>query len=264
MVRILTSIIVLLLSSLSCKSITEHESININNAVDIQKTVTGNENTYSTCEGFINELVRSSNASALKNFGAVQIRISTATAEKLSIELYVSNDISEDPSVKKIADNSVGWLEFFPATKKLQDITNDLEMPEILKYDTTILRKVDFNKLCFSSQSINADEKNTESDVNCYRREETGYSFKYICEYSKNNNLAFLYSQISDKFDQDDLLKNLPLKDTVYTTESTPEIKYVVKKDIISIKIISEGGETNYKIYKIKEKGIIEATKSID
>lgn len=104
---------------------------------------------YSSCEEFITALVKSSNASALKTFNDPRIRIEEITSEKIVIEIYVSNDISEDPAVQQITDHAVGWLEYFPASEKLQDITADPEEPEILKYDHSVLDQKEIMALCF-------------------------------------------------------------------------------------------------------------------
>lgn len=87
-------------------------------------------------EVLINEMVRSSNATALKNYQDAQVRISDIGAKKISIELYVTNSNSED--------HSIGWLEYYPYEDKLQDITNDAESPEILDFDINILKTVNF------------------------------------------------------------------------------------------------------------------------
>lgn len=106
------------------------------------------EDTFKSCEELIAALVKSSNVSALKTFKDVKIRIEEVTSEKITVELYVTNNISEDSSVKMMADHAVGWLEFFPAAKKLQDITFDPEEPEILKYDHSLIGKTEITKLC--------------------------------------------------------------------------------------------------------------------
>ncbi len=77
------------------------------------------------------------------------VKTESLTKEKITIELYVTNDVSEDPSVRKLVDQTVGWLEFFPSTYMLQDITNDIETPENLTYDKSILKNLDIIKLCF-------------------------------------------------------------------------------------------------------------------
>lgn len=105
-------------------------------------------NGYTSCAAFVTDLVQSSNAAALSSFKAVQVRIDEMSPEKITIELYTINDVSEDPAVERMADRTIGWLEFFPAKGKLQDITNDPEEPELLQYNTALLQKADVTKLC--------------------------------------------------------------------------------------------------------------------
>ncbi len=122
-----------------------------NTAQPSQKTTVKTEKKYTSCEDFITDMVKSSNASALKTFNDTRIRIEEITSEKIIIEIYVSNDISEDPSVEQITDHAVGWLEYFPASGKLQDITKDPEEPENLKYDHSVLTGKEIIALCFSN-----------------------------------------------------------------------------------------------------------------
>lgn len=103
---------------------------------------------YPTCEAMIIELVKSSNAVALIDFKDVQVRTVDASPGEVNIELYTINEVSEDPSVQRLAERTVGWLEFFPATGKLQDITNDPDEPQPLQYDARILQKSGAAKLC--------------------------------------------------------------------------------------------------------------------
>lgn len=106
---------------------------------------------YPTCDAFITALVQSSNAAALHHFKAVQARAVDISPGKIPIELYVVNNVSEDPATERMAERTVGWLEFFPATGKLQDITNDPEQPELLEYNTAILQKADALKPCLTA-----------------------------------------------------------------------------------------------------------------
>lgn len=89
------------------------------------------------------------------------------------------------------------------------------------------------------------------------------YVFREICEYKKITDFNSLYTDYL-KTNNSDLLPNLPKKDTLYKTSSTPEIKYSIKKNIVEVNIISEGGETTLKIYNSKGKGIVEVIKSPD
>ncbi len=258
MIKLLSYIFIFL--CFACKKSNPESNILISSSTNLKKSVK-NEKIYETCEELIISLVRSSNAVALTSFKKVQIRIDNITSEKIIIELFVADNISDDSSIKKISENPVAWIEFFPATKKLDDITNDPDNPILLKYDSEILKNADLFALCGFK---NSNVVNNKNEVKCYRVENGDYSFKNICEYSENKDFNFMHSQIGAKFGQDDLLEKLPKKDTIYSTEATPKITYSIKKDSVKIDVISEGGETKFKIYLQNGKGIIEVVKSID
>ena len=137
----------LIFLSVACNTSNSNYTPLLNNSTTANKSVQ-NDKTYKTCQEFVTSLVKSSNAVALTNFENVQIRIAHITTEKISVELFVSDNISEDPSIKRIAEHSVGWIEFFPATKKIYDITNDPDDPVLLKYNSAILENADLFSLC--------------------------------------------------------------------------------------------------------------------
>ncbi|REC48586.1 hypothetical protein [Chryseobacterium pennipullorum] len=129
-----------------------------------QKSQKQPERKYISCGELITDLVKSSNASAVKKFKDLQIRIHHTEAGKLTIEMYVSNDISSDASVRKITDRTVGWLEFFPAEKKLQDITNDPEHPKLVRYDVSLLKQKNFHTLCGFVQNPNTEKDSADTE----------------------------------------------------------------------------------------------------
>ncbi|MFV0304330.1 MAG: hypothetical protein ACK5IC_02460 [Moheibacter sp.] len=152
-------IFLILILSISCKKntiISSDSSIPVLDATP--------KKSYTTCEELLSDIIKSSNAIAVQSFSNIQIRIENVSAEKIKIELFVQNDISEDPSVKRITDQTVGWLVFFPSTQKLLDITNDTENPKILEFDMKILSNVDIENLCEPSKAIisSDQEKNTD------------------------------------------------------------------------------------------------------
>jgi hypothetical protein len=103
-----------------------------------------------SCVQLVSDLVRSSNAIALDNFGkkSVKARIAYMTPNKATIKLYVINNISETPTEERLVESVVGWLEFYKQTGKLLDITNDPDTPVVLNYDKAILAGHDLFKLC--------------------------------------------------------------------------------------------------------------------
>ncbi|WP_123920973.1 hypothetical protein [Chryseobacterium balustinum] len=107
MTKLLTFIIVMFF--FACKE-KPNQTLLVNNQTVQEKGIQNNK-IYKSCEEAIIDIVKSSNALALKNFKNTQIRINNLTSEKVSIELYVSNDILKSSAEKKVAENSVGWLE---------------------------------------------------------------------------------------------------------------------------------------------------------
>lgn len=109
-----------------------------------------------SCEQLVSAIVKSSNAVAFTHFNdtLVQARLDYLTTDKATIKLYVLSDISEDPAQKKLTENAVGWLELHRQTNRLIDITNDPGKPLVLQYDTTLLQKQDFFKLCGNTGAI--------------------------------------------------------------------------------------------------------------
>ena len=131
-------ITILFLSSFIEKKLIHTNSLILNTDVLVVSSKENSADTPKTCQEILVALVKSSNAGSVKRFKNLQVRIESKTSSKLVIELYVINDISEEPNIKKIADQTVGWLEFLISSKKLQDITNDPENPVVLKYDQSV------------------------------------------------------------------------------------------------------------------------------
>ena len=126
-INIYTKLFAIILFLFSCKKNVDLEQ-NLSK-VDSPNLNQNNTKIYDNCEELVSSIVKSSNANAVKNFNDLKVKIESQNEEKIIIELYVINDISENPSVKNMSNQTVGWLEFFPSSKKLQDITNDPEKP---------------------------------------------------------------------------------------------------------------------------------------
>ncbi|WP_104381580.1 hypothetical protein [Sphingobacterium sp. HMA12] len=103
-----------------------------------------------SCDQLIVDLVRSSNAMAIKTFGntRVQSRLVELTDSKATIKMYVINDISETPSEKRMIERAVGWLELHRHTSHLLDISNDPDNPVVIQYDKSLLKKHNLFELC--------------------------------------------------------------------------------------------------------------------
>lgn len=135
-----------LLLFLQCKE--KSNQVKFNNRKVSTEKIVHNSKTYTTCEELIVDLVKSSDAKFFKNYENIQIEIESISPESIIIQLSISTDISEDSSIKRITNQTVGWLKFYPITNKLFDITNDIENPILLNYNTGNFEKYDVLKLC--------------------------------------------------------------------------------------------------------------------
>lgn len=138
----------------SCQGQSTNKAQQKTDTVDA-KNIVPKKNTVS-CEQVATQLVKSSNAVALSQFGdtLVQAAVAYLDPEKLTIKLYVINDISETPSEKRLVERAVGWLEFYQKTGQLLDITNDPDNPLTLRYDKRIVQEHDLSSLCRSAAVI--------------------------------------------------------------------------------------------------------------
>lgn len=84
--------------------------------------------------------------------------------------------------------------------------------------------------------------------------DEKNYVFSKICDYEGIEDKGFLYKKILEKYKPDDLLQEIPQRDTIYSTQKVHKIQYLVLSDTIKIRQFFDGGETEYLIYKKKNK----------
>lgn len=134
-----TFITILFLSSCKEKKLIHTNSLISNTDSLVVSRKENSADTPKTCQEIVVALVKSCNAGSVKRFKNLQVRIESKTSSKLVIELFVTNDISEDPKAKRMTDQSVGWLEFIASDEKLLDLTYDPENPIVLSYDYSIL-----------------------------------------------------------------------------------------------------------------------------
>ncbi len=100
-----------------------------------------------TCEEILIRIIKSSNSNTVQNFPKFKLRIENIAHDKIIIQLY-SGELSDRTGKEKMVENTVAWLEFYPESKKLLDITNDRENPDELQYSESILKNIDIKKLC--------------------------------------------------------------------------------------------------------------------
>lgn len=151
MLRIVALIVILFFS---CGGPSNKEPRSTTMSDSVKKDVLTEDKDLS-CGQLVSDLVASSNAISLNNFGndLVKARIAYTTPDKATIKLYVVN-ISETPAEERLVESAVGWLEFYRQTGRLVDITNDPDEPLVLNYDKTILAGHDLFKLCSPEAAV--------------------------------------------------------------------------------------------------------------
>ncbi|GJH40795.1 hypothetical protein RCZ04_13450 [Capnocytophaga sp. HP1101] len=159
----------------------------------------------------------------------------------------------------------MGWLRLNVTERKLYDISSGPDNPKELKFDTSLLDQYDFETFCgvFSQikEKVNEKSKNCKDIANY-----NNFTFSTICEYPNVINFTALYDSLRAVEKDEDLLKKLPKKDTVFTKGEYLKIKYQLYKDSITVNMlwIQSSGTVDYKIYKEGNKGIILTINALD
>jgi len=100
------------------------------------------------CEESLKVIIQSSNLSVLKTVDDARFRIERIDSRGILINVYTTNDLSEDPEKKQLVENAVAWVSYVPETKKLFDLTADPETPVELNYDTNLSESYRLEQLC--------------------------------------------------------------------------------------------------------------------
>lgn len=216
-----------------------------------QKTVEPNREI--NCEEFFREVVLSSNLSAVKNYKDVFVRIESSSDEKIVLELYVKNNLSESSQNQQIVENAVAWLNFIPASEKLFDITADPEEPLEVSFNRELLTKYDFKTLCGIQAKKSVKSVNDNLKTNC--KEITGEMLSGEECIISTNSLDAVYNEIVEKSlvrDSEFLLKKLPKINTSQKINKNGivEISYKVSKNSVIIEMFYEGGITDVELYR--------------
>lgn len=152
-------IIVVSLILFSCKDSKTQESN------DLPKNVIA-ENTKLTCEDIAYQIVKSSNLElrGQKNF---LTQIDRIEGDKITIHVYIENNLSDDPNKKQIVESTIAWLSLNVNDNKLFNTTADPDNPIELDFDKKILSENDVFSLCQitkkEKKDIVSDQKNKYS-----------------------------------------------------------------------------------------------------
>lgn len=211
------------------------------------------QNSEINCEEFFRQIILSTNLSAVKNYKDVFVRIESSSEDKIVLELYVKNNLSESSQNKQIVENAVAWLNFIPDSEKLFDITSDPEEPVELSFNKELLKTYDFRKSCGLKAKAVENQKNNLAKNNC--REIKGDMLSgEECSISSKS-LDEVYKDIIDKSlvrDSEFLLKKLPKINTSekINKNGIVEISYKISQNSVIIEMLYEGGVTDIELNK--------------
>ena len=99
-----------------------------------------------TCDDLVYELVKTTQI--IKSYSDFHTRIESIENNSIKIQVYVENNLSDNPKNKEIVESTLAWLVLYLNEKKLLNITSDPENPINEKFDNSILNKTDIFKSC--------------------------------------------------------------------------------------------------------------------
>lgn len=213
-----------------------------------------------TCEDVLREIVLSSDVEAIKKFKDIFIRVENISDDKITIELYTKNNLSNSPNQKQMVENAVAWLEFLPSSNQLQDITLDPVSPKMASFDKNILSKVNILQTCGIKATTSKVAEKTSFKTDC--KEVKGDMLSGEECMIVSGTLQSVYNEIvSDKLVEDSkyLSKELPKKtNSVNISENENglmQIKYNVTGKTVNIEMDYPGGVTSIDLEQ-KSKGV--------
>jgi hypothetical protein len=248
----LTVIVFLLLLS-GCKKGQDEPQKQIFAKIDttINQTSSPEPQKIYNCEDLLKEIVLSSNLEALKKFKNVSIRTENISDDKITLELYTKNNLSDSPNQKQIVENAVAWLEFIPGNNKLQDITADPESPIGLSFNKTLLSTYKISELCGMKPPQLSQKK---ADTSC--KEIKGDMLSGEECLISSATLVNVYKDIVNKGlvnDSKYLPKELPVKSTSVNIDQNGLMSadFKVQDKKISIEMQYAGGNTEIVLEKV-------------
>lgn len=236
-------IIIVFTVFLSCKKENnEKDNLTPNREViDSSKDTAKKEKTLD-CDQLIYDLVVSTDVT--KGYKDFFTRIEKNDGEKIVIQVYFENNLSDDSKAPQIVESTIAWLEFIPSQSKLVNVTIDPNDPVELEFDRNLIEEQLF-KSCNVTQI--KEKERTVNKKDCIT-EEIEMGSKEVCSL-KDTTLKEVYSSlIKNKLvdRSEKLQKELPLKSERIDINSDGliDIDYKVTNNKIDITMSFEGGET--------------------
>jgi hypothetical protein len=208
------------------------------------------------CEEFFRQVVLSSNLTAVKNYKDVFVRIESSSEDKIVLEVYVKNNISENSQEQRISENAVAWLHFMPASEKLYDITADPEDPIEVTFTKSLLETNDWRKSCGISPNKSENKISNSAKTNCKEIQGEMFSGEECLIPSKSLDEVY-HNMINQSVVKDGefLRKKLPKMTTTEKINKNGiiEIVYKIKQNEVLIEMLYAGGITDIELKKQNE-----------
>ena len=133
-------IVVVLLILISCKDSKLEKSTDL-----LKERPT--ENVEITCGDVIYQIVKSSKLD-LRGQNDFLTKIDRIEGDNITIQVYIENNVSEDPKVKQIVESTIAWLVLNVNDSKLYNTSADPDNPIEVEFDKNILSQNDIFSLC--------------------------------------------------------------------------------------------------------------------
>lgn len=239
-------IIILFIAFFSCKK-NNNEKDNLTSNSEIKDSTKVIENTSKKekivdCDQLIYDLVVSTDVT--KGYKDFFTRIEKNDGNKIIIQVYFENNLSDDSKTPQLVESTIAWLEFIPSESKLYNITIDPDDPVELKFDKKLI-----DEKLFKTCNVNPSktQETIENNNDCVT-EGIEMGSKEVCSL-KNTTLKEVYSsliknKLVDRAEK--LQKELPIKSERIdvNTDGLIDIDYKVTKNKIDMTMSFDGGET--------------------
>jgi hypothetical protein len=105
------------------------------------------KDTKLSCEDIMFEIVTSSDLN-LKDYKDYFVRIERIENDSITLQVYIENNLSDNPKEKQMVESTLAWLLFLPNEQKLLNVTADPDNPVEMDFDKKILSRNDVFNLC--------------------------------------------------------------------------------------------------------------------
>ena len=200
------------------------------------------------CEDLLKKFVKSSN---LKSpfLNVIEVKIESVETSRLRIQLFIKTPAGEN------SETTIGWLILDAENKKLFDITNDIDSPEILSFNTNLWNQIVKCFLDNKNQYLMNNEKETNENKFDWKCADKGGDMNngYITNCLTKSILKISYSQLKQVYFEDGklLLNILPKRDTIYIKENVKINYEILSVKNVKINLLYGGGVTKFNLIEI-------------